>query len=422
MGKKELDINDKLLEMSEKYKMSLDSEYLDSGSIILNMVLGGGLPMCKNIEIYSNSGYGKSTIVLSICKYLCKQGHRVLYIDAEGSITELIKSMNFYGKYDSKTGEVVVSDTYPNIVWSKDNPTGNFVVIQTSYFEEIESILEKLIPNFDSKGNPIDSEFRLVVIDSVAALSPQEYRGDFGEKDGISIASNKPGIIAKLMTAFCRKFNGYKTAYNMSFIYINQLRDNLSLSYGSKFEDNVPGGRALKFFMDVILKLNSRGTNKNKIENTLGEIQEVETEREVDIKAVKNKITHGGIGFPLLVRFGIGISNIAALPQILPKKKLITKDNREVYMIEGSGAWNTLTFNVKDDKGNILETKSIRCNGMAQLKEAIRNNFKDIYSEINETDFRVLADKDANLDEDVIYSNEEEEEDNDYIYGDDVDE
>ena len=40
--------------------------------------------MGKNIEIYSNSGYGKSTITLSVCRSLCKQGYRVLYIDAEG--------------------------------------------------------------------------------------------------------------------------------------------------------------------------------------------------------------------------------------------------------------------------------------------------------------------------------------------------
>lgn len=409
MAKKELSINDKLLAMSEKYKMTLDSEYLDSGSIIMNMVLGGGLPMCKNIEIYSNSGYGKSTIVLYICKHLCKSGHRVLYIDAEGSITELLKCMNFYGKYDSKTGEIAVNKDYPNLVWSPDNPDGNFVVFQESYFDNIENILEEFIPKFDAKGNPVDSDFRLVVIDSVAALCPKEYRGDFGEKNGLSIDSQKPGVFAKLMTAFCRKFNGYKTAYNMSFLYINQMRDNLALSFAAKYEDNVPGGRALKYFMDVILKLNSRGTHKNKVENVLGETYDVETEREVDIKSVKNKLTTGGVPFPLLVRFGIGISNIAAMPYILPKKKIITKDGNEVYMIEGSGAWSTLTFNIKDNEGNVTETKTVRCNGAPQLKEAIRNNYRWVYSEINESDFRVLQDKDVELDEDFIDDNMEED-------------
>ena len=392
MAKKELSFNEKLLAMSEKYKTNLDVQYLDSGSVIVNMVLGGGLPMGKNIEIYSNSGYGKSTITLSICRSLCKQGHKVLYIDAEGSINELIESMGFYRD---------------NLVWTPENQDGNFIPVQISYFEDIEEILENMVPKYDDKGNPTDSDIRLVVIDSVAALCPKEYRGDFGEK--LSIASAKPGVVAKLMTAFCRKFNGYKTAYNMSFLFINQMRDNLALSFAAKYEDNVPGGRALKYFMDVILKLNSRGIHKEKVENTLGEVQEVETEREVDIKAVKNKLTNGNIGFPLQVRYGIGISNIAAMPYILPKKRIITKDGNEVYMIEGSGAWNTLTFNIKDDKGNIIETKSVRCNGAPQLKEAIRNNYRWVYSEINESDFRVLQDKDVELEDDFIDSNMEED-------------
>lgn len=392
MAKKELSFNEKLLAMSEKYKTNLDVQYLDSGSVIVNMVLGGGLPMGKNIEIYSNSGYGKSTITLSICRSLCKQGHKVLYIDAEGSINELIESMGFYRD---------------NLVWTPENQDGNFIPVQISYFEDIEEILENMVPKYDDKGNPTDSDIRLVVIDSVAALCPKEYRGDFGEK--LSIASAKPGIVAKLMTAFCRKFNGYKTAYNMSFLFINQMRDNLALSFAAKYEDNVPGGRALKYFMDVILKLNSRGIHKEKVENTLGEVQEVETEREVDIKAVKNKLTNGNIGFPLQVRYGIGISNIAAMPYILPKKRIVTKDGNEVYMIEGSGAWSTLTFNIKDDKGNVIETKSVRCNGAPQLKEAIRNNYRWVYSEINESDFRVLQDKDVELEDDFIDNNMEED-------------
>ena len=392
MAKKELSFNEKLLAMSEKYKTNLDVQYLDSGSVIVNMVLGGGLPMGKNIEIYSSSGYGKSTITLSICRSLCKQGHKVLYIDAEGSINELIESMGFYRD---------------NLVWTPENQDGNFIPVQISYFEDIEEILENMVPKYDDKGNPTDSDIRLVVIDSVAALCPKEYRGDFGEK--LSIASAKPGVVAKLMTAFCRKFNGYKTAYNMSFLFINQMRDNLALSFAAKYEDNVPGGRALKYFMDVILKLNSRGIHKEKVENTLGEVQEVETEREVDIKAVKNRLTNGNIGFPLQVRYGIGISNIAAMPYILPKKRIITKDGHEVYMIEGSGAWNTLTFNIKDDKGNIIETKSVRCNGAPQLKEAIRNNYRWVYSEINESDFRVLQDKDVELEDDFIDNNMEED-------------
>ena len=94
--------------------------------------------------------------------------------------------------------------------------------------------------------------------------------------------------------------------------------------------------------------------------------------------------------------------------QLLKHTKEI-KNTDEVYMIEGSGAWNTLTFNIKDDKGNIIETKSVRCNGAPQLKEAIRNNYRWVYSEINESDFRVLQDKDVELEDDFIDNNMEED-------------
>jgi hypothetical protein len=294
-----------------------------------------------------------------------------------------------------------------NLVWTPDNQEGTFIPVQVSYFEDIENILEELVPKYDDKGNPMTSDINLVVVDSVAALCPKEYRGDSGEK--LSIASAKPGVVAKLMTAFTRKFNGYKTAYNMSFLFINQMRDNLSMGFADKYKDSVPGGRALEYFMDVILKLNSRGVHKDKIENTLGEVQEVETEREVEIKAVKNRLTVGKVGLPLQVRYGIGISNIAAMPKVLPKKKIITKDGNEVFMIDGSGAWKTLTFNVKDSLGNVIETKSIRCNGELQLKEAIRANYRFIYSEINTNDFKVLLDKDAETEDDLLNNTTEDD-------------
>ena len=43
--------------------------------------------------------------------------------------------------------------------------------------------------------------------------------------------------------------------------------------------------------MDVILKLNSRGIHKEKVENTLGEVQEVETEREEEITETPEEVT-----------------------------------------------------------------------------------------------------------------------------------
>ena len=74
---KNLTTAEKLDFLSKSYKTTIDVEFLDTKSIVLNMLLGGGLPTTKNIQIYSESGLGKSTIVAFICKSLCQQGHKI---------------------------------------------------------------------------------------------------------------------------------------------------------------------------------------------------------------------------------------------------------------------------------------------------------------------------------------------------------
>ena len=374
----ESDINEKLSWLSSRYKTNLEIEYLDTGSIILNKLFGGGLPMTKNIQIYSESGYGKSTITISMCKAICKQGHRVLYIDAEGSVNEnLLRTMG-----------ILTSDEN-NLLYDADtNPDGPFLFVQISYFEDIEEILETLIPKYNNKGVAIDSDFRLVVIDSVAALAPKEYRGDSGEK--LSVTSNKPGIVAKALAAFLRKFNGYKTAYNMSFLYINQTRENLSMSFASKYEDSIPGGKAMSYYTDVLIKLTSRGLYKKKVTTGAGEEQEIPTEREIGVTCKKNKITDGQVTLPLQVVFGRGISNIAAMPYVLRRKTITDNDGTRVYMVEGQGVSLTLNIITKDEETGEDTFKSIKCKGMPGLKENIRKYYGDILRLITEDDYKAL--------------------------------
>ena len=374
----ESDINEKLSWLSSRYKTNLEIEYLDTGSIILNKLFGGGLPMTKNIQIYSESGYGKSTITISMCKAICKQGHRVLYIDAEGSVNEnLLRTMG-----------ILTSDENNLLYDAETNPDGPFLFVQISYFEDIEEILETLIPKYNNKGVAIDSDFRLVVIDSVAALAPKEYRGDSGEK--LSVTSNKPGIVAKALAAFLRKFNGYKTAYNMSFLYINQTRENLSMSFASKYEDSIPGGKAMIYYTDVLIKLTSRGLYKKKVTTGAGEEQEIPTEREIGVTCKKNKITDGQVTLPLQVVFGRGISNIAAMPYVLRRKTIADNDGNRVYMVEGQGVSLTLNIIAKDEETGEDTFKSIKCKGMPGLKENIRKYYGDILRLITEDDYKTL--------------------------------
>lgn len=367
------------------FKHDLSVEYIDSGSIIINMILGGGLPLGKLIQIYSESGYGKSTIVLSICKYLCKTGHKVLYIDAEGSINELIESMGFYEE---------------NLVYNKKtNPKGNFVVFQTSYFKDAEEIFETLLPNYDEKGLPIKSEFTLAVLDSVPALNPSTYMANTGEIT--SVESAQPGVHAKIMGNFIRKFDGYKTEFNMSFLFINQIRKDI-MSFIPK--DVLPGGQQLYYLSDVILKLvsgNKGAEHKLKVATGVGDIQEIIDEREVAIYAVKHKLVKPGVRLPLQIVYGKGISNRAAMPKILSHKYITNDQGKQILALEGSGAWQTLNVNIPDEADDKkFKTVSIKCNGRDQLREEIKKYFQYIYPTITKEDFQLLIEN-PEEDEDI---------------------
>lgn len=370
---KNLTAAEKLEFLSKCYKTTVDVEFLDTKSIVLNMLFGGGLPTTKNIQIYSESGLGKSTVVAFICKSLCQQGYKILYIDAEGALNDgFLRSMG------------ILTDDENNLLYNKDtNPEGPFVVFQVSYFEDIENILEELLPKYDSKGLPMTSDYRLVVFDSVNAMVPKEYRGDSNEK--LSVTSNKIGMFSRPLSNFLKKFNGYKTAYNISFIYINQLREQLSLDYSSKYKDNVPGGKAMEYYSDIIVKINSGELIKSKVETKFGSKEEVPTRREVKVISKKNKITDSNISLPLMVVFGKGISQISTYFYILCNKKIQNAEGSIVNVIEQSGAWFSLTFY---DENNTPQT--IRCNGKSQLYQAMGDNLKNIVKLIFEEDYKKL--------------------------------
>lgn len=370
MAKNIKPLAERLLETSKKMKMNFETTYIDSGYPILNMIMSGGqgFPLGKVIQLYSESGYGKSTITLSLCKNLCKRGHKVLYIDAEGSIDSLI----------GEDGLRIHTNDEDDLLWSPEKPENPFIVVHSPYIEEAEKAIEALVPNFDDKGNPIDSEIALVVIDSVAALCPADYKGINGES--LSVNNHQIGLQARLITNFVQKFQGYKVSYNMSFLFINQERENISLDFGAKFKDKVTGGRALEYYADIILKLTSKEVEKDTYTTVVGEKQNVAIGREVYIEAKKNKLVRSGIKLPLQVYFGKGISNVAAYFYLLQKIDITTDKGETVPALQGSGAWFTLTLNIPDENDpDKFTTVEKRLNGKDAVKNELKQNLRVIY-------------------------------------------
>jgi recombination protein RecA len=185
-------------------------ERFSSGSLTLDIALGGGIPKGRIIEIYGPESSGKTTMALHSIAQVQKSGGRAAFIDAEHALDV---------QYAKKIG--VDIDT--------------LLVSQPDNGEQALEIAETLV-----RSNAID----IIVIDSVAALTPQ------AEIDGV-MGESHMGLQARLMSQALRKLTSIISKSNCSVIFINQIRMKIGIMFGNP--ETTTGGNALKFYASLRL-------------------------------------------------------------------------------------------------------------------------------------------------------------------------
>ncbi len=215
-----------------------DVELISSGSLSVDLALGGGYPKGRIIEIYGPESSGKTTLTLHAAAEVQKAGGTVAFIDAEHALDPA---------YARRLGV----------------DTDNLLVSQPDNGEQALEIAETLV-----RSNAVD----LVIVDSVAALVPQaEIDGDMGD--------SHMGLQARLMSQALRKLTGIINKSKTTVIFINQIRMKIGVMFGNP--ETTTGGNALKFYASV--RLDIRRTGQIKIgEDIVG--------NRTKVKVVKNKI------------------------------------------------------------------------------------------------------------------------------------
>jgi len=218
------------------------AEVIPSGILPLDVALGiGGIPRGRVVEIFGPEGGGKTTIALHILAEAQKTGGLAAFIDAEHALD-------------------------PRLASSLGVDTANLYMSQPDSGEQAFYILDTLVRS---------GAFDVVVIDSVAALTPQaEIDGKMGE------GSNQMGLHARLMSYALRRLTAAISKSNTTVIFINQLRAQISTGYGAGPTETTTGGRALKFYSSVRIEV-KRGKQVTQGETVIG--------HELWIKVVKNK-------------------------------------------------------------------------------------------------------------------------------------
>lgn len=176
-----------------------DKERFPTGYLTLDYATGGGIRRGTIGELFGPESSGKSLVCQKIIASAQRLGALCAYVDVEQTFDPI-----FAKKLGVNTDELIIS--------------------QPRSLQQAFEVIDGLVK----------AEIDIVVLDSVAALVPEEELEAEVGKQNI-------GLTARYMSQFLRRLNSIIADSQSSVLFVNQVRDKVGVLYGNPEE--TPGGR-----------------------------------------------------------------------------------------------------------------------------------------------------------------------------------
>jgi len=234
-------LTDQIVETAQKKPVKKEApRTLSSGSFLLDLVLGGGFPIGKIVNLVGDKSTGKTLLAMEIIAKARKElGDKLkwFYNDAEAGFS--FDTTDLYGFNILNESE----DTYSETI------------------EDFEADLNTRLNKLK------DDEYLIYVLDSFDALTTIAEKERAEERRKALAAGKEPkGTYAMDKAKFASEFFRLQCKKikkkNCLLIIVSQVRDNIGVMFGEKYKRS--GGKSLDFYASQILWLAEAEKHKKK--------------------------------------------------------------------------------------------------------------------------------------------------------------
>ena len=235
--------------------------WLDTGYAPLNEIISGsadrGVPYGRIIEIFGPPSCGKSVLATKLMIEAQKAGGVAIFMDHERTFdVSLAKSIG-------------MSDQFPYWIYKRPKT-----------WEESNNLAMKAAEVIRSKKAIPENAPIVVVFDSVAAMVPQSVF----VKGIDEYNMNDTTALSRVASTTLKSINAFTADFNVTTIYLNQVRTKPGLSYGDP--TCTPGGVAFEFFASIRMAL-----SRAKVVEKQADGSKEFTGQLITIEAKKTKLT-----------------------------------------------------------------------------------------------------------------------------------